>query len=70
MFICCTCDSLGFLLLYYINIIMNLGLPLSVAFDEDFEGELADNNDARLEVSVLSRSPDPELTEVSNSTFE
>lgn len=45
-------------------------LSLSVAFDEDFEGELADNNDARLEVSLLASSPDPELTEVSNSTFK
>jgi hypothetical protein len=49
---------------------MNITLSLSVAFDEDFEGELADNNDARLEVSLLARSPDPELTQVSNSTFK
>ena len=48
---------------------MNLRLSLSVAFDEDFEAELADNNDARLEVSILARSPDPELTEVSYSTI-
>lgn len=49
---------------------MNMTLSLLVAFDEDFEGELADNNDARLEVSLLARSPDSELTEVSNSTFK
>lgn len=48
---------------------MNLRLSLSVAFDEDFEAELADNNDARLEVSILARSPDPDLTEVSYSTI-
>lgn len=36
-----------------------------VAFDEDFEAELTDNCDARTEVSVLSRSLDPELTDVS-----
>lgn len=37
----------------------------SVAFDEDFEAELAENHDARNEVSLLAKSPDPELTEVS-----
>lgn len=36
-----------------------------VAFDEDFEAELAENYDAKAEVSVLSRSLDPELTDVS-----
>lgn len=36
-----------------------------VAFDEDFEAELAENHDARAEVSLLSRSLDPELTDVS-----
>jgi hypothetical protein len=35
-----------------------------VAFDEDFEAELSDNNDARTEVSLLAKSPDPELTEL------
>lgn len=35
-----------------------------VAFDEDFEAELSDNNDARTEVSLLAKNPDPELTEV------
>lgn len=37
----------------------------TVAFDEDFEAELAENRDARTEVSLLAKSPDPELTEVS-----
>lgn len=36
-----------------------------VAFDEDFESEMTDNNDAKLEVSLLIKSPDAELTEVS-----
>ncbi|RYR62272.1 hypothetical protein Ahy_A04g019726 [Arachis hypogaea] len=31
------------------------------AFDEDFEAQLADNDDARLDVSLLARSPDQEL---------
>ncbi|MCD7466610.1 hypothetical protein HAX54_003457 [Datura stramonium] len=35
----------------------------SVAFDEDFEAELTENHDAKIEVSVLAKSPDPELTE-------
>lgn len=35
-----------------------------VAFDEDFEGELADNHDTRTEVSLLAKGPDPELTKV------
>ena len=33
-------------------------------FDEDFEAELSDNSDARTEVSLLAKNPDPELTEV------
>ncbi|WP_323677946.1 hypothetical protein, partial [Halorubellus sp. PRR65] len=36
----------------------------TVAFDEDFEAEVIENQDARIEVSSLSTSPDPELTEV------
>lgn len=40
-------------------------LSLSVAFDEDFEAELAENRDSRIEVSFLGKSPDSELTEVS-----
>ncbi|XP_060207448.1 uncharacterized protein LOC132635184 isoform X2 [Lycium barbarum] len=35
----------------------------SVAFDEDFEAELSENHDAKIEVLVLAKSPDPELTE-------
>lgn len=38
---------------------------LSVAFDEDFEAELSDNYDSKIEVSLLAKSPDSELTEVS-----
>lgn len=40
-----------------------------VAFDEDFESEMTDNNDAKLEVSLLAKSPDAELTEVSYTLF-
>uniref|UniRef100_A0A0E0K7H1 tRNA (guanosine(18)-2'-O)-methyltransferase TARBP1 n=1 Tax=Oryza punctata TaxID=4537 RepID=A0A0E0K7H1_ORYPU len=39
-------------------------LHLSVAFDEDFEAELSENHEARLEVSMLAQSPDREFTEV------
>ncbi|KAK1356468.1 putative tRNA (Guanosine(18)-2'-O)-methyltransferase [Heracleum sosnowskyi] len=49
---------------YYIKELKLLTLYGSVAFDEDFKGELTDNVDARSEVSVLAISPDPELTEV------
>ncbi|KAK6146391.1 hypothetical protein DH2020_020260 [Rehmannia glutinosa] len=49
---------------YYINELKLLTFYGSVAFDEDFEAELAENYDARTEVSVLSRSLDPELTDV------
>ncbi|KAL5183937.1 putative methyltransferase TARBP1 [Glycine soja] len=48
---------------FYLKELKLLSLYGSVAFDEDFEAELADNNDARLEVSILARSPDPDLTE-------
>ncbi|KAL1371104.1 hypothetical protein HN51_001329 [Arachis hypogaea] len=48
---------------FYLKELKLLSLYGSVAFDEDFEAELADNNDARLEVSLLARSPDQELTE-------
>jgi len=40
-------------------------ISFTVAFDEDFEAELADNFDARTEVSLLAKNPDSELTEVS-----
>ncbi|ANM67716.1 tRNA/rRNA methyltransferase (SpoU) family protein [Arabidopsis thaliana] len=49
---------------YYIKELRLLTLYGSVAFDEDFEAELSDNNDARTEVSLLAKSPDPELTEL------
>ncbi|KAL8088926.1 hypothetical protein AgCh_038625 [Apium graveolens] len=49
---------------YYIKELKLLTLYGSVAFDEDFKGELTDNVDARSEISVLAISPDPELTEV------
>ena len=35
-----------------------------MAFDEDFEAELSENNEARFEVSMLAQSPDREFTEV------
>ncbi|XP_062146057.1 uncharacterized protein LOC133854045 isoform X2 [Alnus glutinosa] len=48
---------------YYMKELKLLSLYGSVAFDEDFEGELADNFDARSEVSLLAKSADPELSE-------
>ncbi|KAK7251820.1 hypothetical protein RIF29_35366 [Crotalaria pallida] len=48
---------------FYLKELKLLSLYGSVAFDEDFEAELAGNNDARLEVSILANSPDSELTE-------
>ncbi|XLU49536.1 hypothetical protein S245_044350, partial [Arachis hypogaea] len=39
-------------------------LKLLSLYGSDFEAELADNNDARLEVSLLARSPDQELIEL------
>ncbi|XP_028956801.1 uncharacterized protein [Malus domestica] len=47
---------------YYVKELKLLSLHGSVAFDEDFEGELADNHDTRTEVSLLAKGPDPELT--------
>ncbi|KAM7494028.1 hypothetical protein LguiB_028637 [Lonicera macranthoides] len=49
---------------YYMKELKQLTLYGSVAFDEDFEAELHDNSEARSEVSILAKSPDPELTEV------
>ncbi|PWA72733.1 tRNA/rRNA methyltransferase (SpoU) family protein [Artemisia annua] len=49
---------------YYMKELKLLTLYGSVAFDEDFEAEVTENHDARTEVSILSTSPDPELTEV------
>nr|XP_011465219.1 PREDICTED: uncharacterized protein LOC101309934 [Fragaria vesca subsp. vesca] len=47
---------------YYVKELKLLSLHGSVAFDEDFEGELADNRDTRAEVSLLAKGPDLELT--------
>ncbi|GKV10777.1 hypothetical protein SLEP1_g22096 [Rubroshorea leprosula] len=47
---------------YYIKELKLLTLYGSVAFDEDFEAELTENHDVRTEVSLLAKSPDPELT--------
>ncbi|PIN08693.1 hypothetical protein CDL12_18734 [Handroanthus impetiginosus] len=49
---------------YYVEELKLLTFYGSVAFDEDFEAELTENYDARTEVSLLSRSLDPELTDV------
>ncbi|MCL7028571.1 hypothetical protein MKW94_000347 [Papaver nudicaule] len=48
---------------YYIQEMKLLSLHGSVAFDEDFEAELAESQDARMEVLLLAKSPDSELTE-------
>lgn len=48
---------------YYMRELKLLTLYGSVAFDEDFEAELAENQDAKNEVSALAESPDPELSE-------
>ncbi|XP_062073868.1 uncharacterized protein LOC133778060 isoform X2 [Humulus lupulus] len=49
---------------YYMKELKLLSLYGSVAFDEDFEAEIADNHDTRIELSLLAKSPDSELTEV------
>ncbi|XP_020577528.1 LOW QUALITY PROTEIN: uncharacterized protein LOC110022769 [Phalaenopsis equestris] len=49
---------------YYIKELKLMSLYGSVAFDEDFEAELSENNEAKMEVSLLAQSPDPELTKV------
>ncbi|KAI3973692.1 hypothetical protein MKX01_031112 [Papaver californicum] len=51
------------LIKYYIQELKLLSLYGSVAFDEDFEAELAESHDARMEVLLLAKNPDPELTE-------
>nr|XP_048320592.1 uncharacterized protein LOC107430356 isoform X2 [Ziziphus jujuba var. spinosa] len=48
---------------YYIKELKLLSLYGSVAFDEDFEAELADSHDTKIEISSLETSPDAELTE-------
>ncbi|KAL6847720.1 hypothetical protein ACP4OV_022508 [Aristida adscensionis] len=49
---------------FYMEELRLLSLYGSVAFDEDFEAELSENHEARLEVSMLAQSPDREFTEV------
>ncbi|KAF0930705.1 hypothetical protein E2562_034643 [Oryza meyeriana var. granulata] len=49
---------------FYMEELKLLSLYGSVAFDEDFEAELSENHEARLEVSMLAQSPDREFTEV------
>ncbi|XP_028552833.1 uncharacterized protein LOC110107437 isoform X3 [Dendrobium catenatum] len=49
---------------YYIKELKLLSLYGSVAFDEDFEAELSENHEAKIEFPLLAQSPDPELTEV------
>ncbi|XP_057476407.1 uncharacterized protein LOC130764285 [Actinidia eriantha] len=48
---------------YYMKELKLLTLYGSVQFDEDFEAELAENFDARREVSLLAKSSDFELSE-------
>lgn len=50
----------------YLLTLFGLHLFCLVAFDEDFQAEVAENYDARAEVSMLSKSLDPELTDVSD----
>uniref|UniRef100_A0A803L5M7 tRNA/rRNA methyltransferase SpoU type domain-containing protein n=1 Tax=Chenopodium quinoa TaxID=63459 RepID=A0A803L5M7_CHEQI len=47
---------------YYVKELKLLTLYGSIAFDEDFEGELTENGDARTEVSLLAKVPDSEIT--------
>lgn len=47
---------------FYMNELKLLTMYGSVAFDEDFEAELTENQEAKSEVAVLAQSPDPELT--------
>ncbi|ONI06355.1 hypothetical protein PRUPE_5G055400 [Prunus persica] len=56
------CLSYPRIIKYYVKELKLLSLHGSVAFDEDFEGELADNHDTRTEVSLLAKGPDTELT--------
>ncbi|PPD75236.1 hypothetical protein GOBAR_DD27830 [Gossypium barbadense] len=48
---------------YYIKELKLLTLYGSVAFDEDFEAEVSENDDARTEVTLLTKIQDSELTE-------
>lgn len=54
----------------HVYFVLISNLSLSVAFDEDFEAELAENHEARTEVSLLAKSPNPELTEVSSLLYK
>lgn len=42
-------------------------MTLTVAFDEDFEAELTENHEAKIEVSCLANVPEPGLAEVSTT---
>jgi hypothetical protein len=55
---------------FHIQSLVSCDISFAVAFDEDFEGELADNFDARSEVSLLAKSADPELSEVSYKIYK
>ncbi|CAM8877721.1 unnamed protein product [Rhodiola kirilowii] len=48
---------------YYLNELKLISLYGSVQFDEDFEAELSENQDAKAEVALLANSCDPELTQ-------
>ncbi|CAN6486747.1 unnamed protein product [Victoria cruziana] len=50
-------------IMYYMRELKLLTLYGSVAFDEDFEASVTENDDARREYLLLARGPDPELTE-------
>ncbi|XP_031502513.1 uncharacterized protein LOC116265767 isoform X2 [Nymphaea colorata] len=50
-------------IMYYMRELKLLTLYGSVAFDEDFEASITENDDARREYLLLARGPDPELTE-------
>ncbi|CAO2837876.1 unnamed protein product [Amaranthus hypochondriacus] len=51
------------IIVYYMKELKVLTLYGSVAFDEDFEGELTDNVDARTEITLLAKIPDYEMME-------
>jgi len=61
-------NLLNFVLLYSVKSLFIWNFQQLVAFDEDFEAELAENYDAKTEVSLLAKNPDPELTEVTYQT--
>ncbi|PIA40951.1 hypothetical protein AQUCO_02300016v1 [Aquilegia coerulea] len=55
-------------IIHYIKELKLLSLYGSVAFDEDFEAELAESHEARTEVSLLARNSNNELTEAFMNT--